>query len=154
MGRRSKAKGSSFERLICRELSLMVTRGKRTDCFWRSAMSGGRATVHGGRVRQSGDIAAVAPEGNHFVSHYCVECKHYRDLQIARFVIERKGILAKFWTKLTGLAQRRNLMPVLIAKQNRLPIFVVCGTAQNPTVVSFKTWLRLNGGSAVRRSHV
>ena len=40
-----KAKGSSFERLICKELSLWITGGEHQDVFWRSAMSGGRSTV-------------------------------------------------------------------------------------------------------------
>jgi len=40
-----KAKGASFERDICRRLSLWVSAGKQEDVFWRSAMSGGRSTV-------------------------------------------------------------------------------------------------------------
>jgi hypothetical protein len=146
---RGKQKGSSFERLICKELSLMVTNGKRKDCFWRSAMSGGRATVHKlGDVRQAGDICAVAPEGNALVEQFYFECKFYRNLAIGRFVIENKGPLGRFWTKTVAEARKHNRIPVLIAKQNNLPIFVVW---QNRQIVSFKRWLKAKAGIAVRR---
>jgi hypothetical protein len=137
MGRRSKQKGSTFERVICRELSLMITGGKRKDVFWRSAMSGGRATVHGTDVRQSGDICAVAPEGHVLTDEYFIECKHYRDLQIARFVIEGKGILRRFWDVAKREAKRHDKTPVLICKQNNLPVFVVISRR----VLKFETWL-------------
>src|SRR5215216_6431446 len=44
--RRCAGKGPQWEREVCRALSLWVTNGERVDVFWRSAMSGGRATVH------------------------------------------------------------------------------------------------------------
>ena len=40
-----KEKGSSFERLVCKRMSMWLSKGERDDLFWRSAMSGGRATV-------------------------------------------------------------------------------------------------------------
>jgi hypothetical protein len=65
---RSKAKGSSFERDICKRLSLWVSDGEEQDCFWRSAMSGGRSTVANRRGvklnRQAGDITSTSPEGH------------------------------------------------------------------------------------------
>lgn len=139
MARRSKQKGSAFERLICKQLSLMITHGKRGDVFWRSAMSGGRATVHGTNVRQSGDICAVAPEGHILTDDYFIECKHYRDLKIGRFVIEGKGPLGLFWTIASREARRHKKTPVLICKQHGLPIFVVTNNYRR--IRSFKVWL-------------
>src|SRR5687767_11847864 len=102
----SKAKGSQFERVVCKQLSLWVSGGKQQDCFWRSAMSGGRATVRNksaaGRVRrtvvrQGGDIASVAPEGHALTDKFYVECKNYKQLALDRFLLLNTGNLAKFW---------------------------------------------------------
>jgi hypothetical protein len=82
-----KGKGSSFERKVCVLLSLWVTNGKKKDAFWRSSMSGGRATIHvkrGDKNRQAGDIAAVAPEGHQFTDVFFAECKHVRRDRRAR----------------------------------------------------------------------
>ena len=76
-----KQKGSSFERKICKELSLWITDGERDDLFWRSSNSGGRATivaVDGTRHTQSGDISAIHPLGHAFTETFVVECKHHR----------------------------------------------------------------------------
>ena len=40
-----KQKGGEYERTVCKKLSLWVSNGTRDDIFWRSAMSGGRATL-------------------------------------------------------------------------------------------------------------
>ncbi len=148
----SKAKGSAFERLVCKELSLMVTNGKRKDVFWRSAMSGGRATVRNRNgtkieVRQAGDICAVAPEGIYLVEQFYFECKHHRNLAIGRFVIENKGPLSRFWAKAQQEAKKHNRSPVVIAKQNNLPAFVIW---QDKRIVSFKKWVKAKAGLAIR----
>lgn len=138
-----KQKGSSFERKICTMLSLKVTDGKRKDVFWRSSLSGGRATIHKkGEVRQAGDICAVAPEGHAFTDRYYLECKHYRNLLIDRFLIERKGPLEKFWKVACREAKKYHREPVLIAKQNNRPIIAVIGTFRHPTTMLFTTWLK------------
>ena len=124
----SKQKGSSFERICCTKLSLWVSAGKREDLFWRSAMSGGRATVahaHGRSVRQFGDICAVAPEGHALTDRYVIECKHYKDLNIDSFLFSNTGQLAKFWKELLKVSEKARLQPMLIARQNRGPIFVM-----------------------------
>lgn len=78
--RRSKAgKGSSYERDLCRQLSLWWTNGKRDDIFWRSSGSGARAKVRGRRGRntygQHGDICAIDPAGDPFIDLLTVEVK-------------------------------------------------------------------------------
>lgn len=127
-GAASKAKGSQFERDICVKLSLWITNGKRRDVFWRSAMSGGRATVaskRGHDVRQAGDITAVAPEGHKLTDHVYIECKHYKDLQLESFILTGKGNLAKFWKIACSEAAKRHKQPWLIAKQNNLPTMLI-----------------------------
>lgn len=64
------AKGSAFERWFCKELSLWWTKDQsepRTDCFWRTAGSGARATMRGKKGQKTaggyGDVAATDSDG-------------------------------------------------------------------------------------------
>jgi hypothetical protein len=124
-----KAKGSAFERLICKELSLWVSRGKRDDLFWRSAMSGGRATV--GRAQgkdrraHAGDISATHKDGHVLTEYWIVECKFYKDLQLEAFVLGLPCKLRKFWRQARTEGRIHGKHAMLIAKQNRGPIMVV-----------------------------
>jgi hypothetical protein len=116
-GSMGKQKGSGFERKICVALSLWLSCGQRKDLLWRSAMSGGRATVSRGTVRQAGDITAVAPEGHDLIDHCFIECKHYRDLGLSKLLLG-KGILASFWLVARREAAVYRRAPIVIAKQN------------------------------------
>lgn len=131
-GRGSKAKGAAFERQICQALSLWITADKKTDCFWRSAMSGGRATVGRKRgrdhSRQAGDICAIAPEGHRLTDKYYIECKFYRDLNFGAFLFGA-GPLAAFWRKTVEEAGHYSRDPLLIARQNRGPIVLLSAHA-------------------------
>lgn len=125
-----KAKGSAFEREVCRRLSLWVSNGHKEDLFWRSAMSGGRATVQrrkGVDVRQAGDITAVAPEGHVLTDKYYIECKAYRSLAFDRFIFLGQGTLMKFWRVAVKEARKYHRRPMIICKQNGFPIVMVCG---------------------------
>lgn len=75
-------KGSGYERDFCRRLSLWWSGGPkhgRDDLFWRSSMSGGRATVRGRKGKTTaghyGDIAATDPMGAGLLKVFAVECK-------------------------------------------------------------------------------
>lgn len=127
-----KQKGSAFEREVCKALSLWVTSGDRQDVFWRSAMSGGRATVALRRirdgeplVRQAGDIVAVEVEGIDFCRKWYPECKHVKYLHLDSFFIKRTGPLQKFWTKAVKEALRYKRDPIIIARQNGWPTLVI-----------------------------
>jgi hypothetical protein len=123
-----KGKGSAFERKVCAQLSLWVTNGKKKDVFWRSSMSGGRATIHvkrGDKNRQAGDIAAVAAEGYEFTDVFFVECKHVKSLALQGFFLSNIGPLAKFWKKVSKQARDHGKLPMIIAKQNMYPVVVV-----------------------------
>jgi hypothetical protein len=73
------AKGSNFEREICKLLSSWWTRGERDDVFWRSSMSGGRATVRFRKGKKTagsyGDICALDPIGEPFLRIFTPELK-------------------------------------------------------------------------------
>ena len=127
-----KAKGSAFEREICKKLSLWISKGKRVDCLWRSAMSGGRATVQrksGVDIRQAGDICSVSPEGHALTDLYYIETKSYRNLAIDRFIILQQGQLEKFWRETKKQARRYGKRPLLIAKQNGMPTLLITDRA-------------------------
>jgi hypothetical protein len=121
----SKQKGAAYERQICVKLSRWVSGGKKDDLFWRSAMSGGRATVSAKRGNylnnQAGDICAVGPEGHALTSEFYIECKFYKDLDLESFFIHSKGKLASFWYETLKQATLHGKHPMLIAKQNRSP---------------------------------
>lgn len=124
-----KSKGSAFERQVCRRLSLWLSQGTRDDLLWRSAMSGGRATIqmNSGKVNltQSGDISAIALEAYEFCQKTFVEVKHYKDLSIDRGFICNTGNLAKFWRTARWEAIRYRKQPLLIARQNLYPTLAI-----------------------------
>lgn len=123
-----KAKGATFEREVCKKLSLWVSGGKQEDVFWRSAMSGGRSTVaarKGKRLAaQAGDISCIHPVGAPFAAKFLIECKHYANLDIPQLVFNATGKLSEFWGIVCEEADRCEKWPLLIAKQNRYPTIV------------------------------
>lgn len=128
-----KAKGAGFERDICKALSLWITQGKNEDCFWRSAMSGGRATVGKRKgkdlARQAGDITATSPEGHLLTDYWYVECKFVKKLDYHLALITGEGALARFWKEAAQQATAHKKMPMLIAKQNMQKTIVLVPTA-------------------------
>lgn len=80
------SKGSSFERNICRQLSMWWTKGiegkARDDVFWRSSQSGGRATQRAKSGKKTfgsyGDINAVDPVGQPLMRYFTFELKRGR----------------------------------------------------------------------------
>jgi hypothetical protein len=137
-----KAKGASFERDVCKRLSLWITQGAREDCFWRSAMSGGRATV--GRrkgkdhIRQAGDITATSPEGHVLTDKWYIECKNVKDLAITAALFNGVGTLAGFWREAVEQASHFKRMPMIIAKQNmqKTVVFVPSAHLLSPTGIA------------------
>ena len=126
---KGKQKGSAFERKVCKLLSAWVSGGESEDLFWRSAMSGGRATVghRSGKShsRHAGDISATSREGHALTDYWYVECKAYRNLSIDSAMIKGTGSLIKFWDEAVAQAARYKKLPMLIAKQNQMPTIVL-----------------------------
>ena len=124
-----KAKGSAFERDVCKHLSLWLSAGLRDDLLWRSAMSGGRATIglRQGlkRTAQAGDISAIDSLGEALLDVSVIECKAYKDLQAFRGMLGGAGHLKKFWLTNKILARKVNKYSILIARQNGLPTFIM-----------------------------
>ena len=115
----SKSKGAGYERDVCKRLSLWVTNGKRQDIFWRSAMSGGRATINPLAVKaQSGDISLIDPIGSIIIRLFVIECKRYKTFFFDRLLNGRSTGFLELWLKLVGEAKRCGKMPMLICKAN------------------------------------
>ena len=127
-----KSKGSQFERDICKALSLWVSHGKSEDLFWRSAMSGGRATVGARKgkdlARHAGDISATGREGHALTDDWYIECKRYADLNFGAFFLKAAGPLAQFWAEACAQADQHKKMPMLIAREDRNETFVLLPT--------------------------
>ncbi len=72
-------KGSSFERDICRQLSLWWSNGKRDDLFWRCAGSGAMAKTRSKIGKQTfgqyGDVQATDPIGQPLLDVFTIEVK-------------------------------------------------------------------------------
>lgn len=137
--RGSKNKGSQFERAISRKLSLLVSGGQRTDCFWRSAASGGRATLQLDQgilnQAQAGDISAISREGLWLIDNYQIECKHYADLEFTSGFLSNTGALHGFWKTLIKDSLPRGKNPLLIAKQNNRPIVMLTLPSRSPAII-------------------
>jgi len=73
------AKGSSYEREICRQLSRWWTNGNDEDVFWRTAGSGAMAKTRSKSNKktfgQYGDVQATNPIGQPLIDLYSIEIK-------------------------------------------------------------------------------
>lgn len=122
-----KQKGAQFEREVCRRLSLWVSNNTTEDCYWRSAMSGGRSTVaarKGKRLAaQAGDISCINKIGEWLTNLFFIECKNYRDLEIEKAIYGR-GVFVEFWAEAEAQSIQYGKLPMLIAKQNQYPSIV------------------------------
>ena len=118
-------KGPAFERKCCKQLSLWISSGQRDDVFWRSAMSGGRATIglrkNIKRRSQAGDMSAISVEGNLFLKVFVAEFKHRKDLQLHNFLAKHSGNTIRFWEKHLGECEAFKRCPFMVAKQNVIP---------------------------------
>jgi hypothetical protein len=141
-------KGGAFERRVCKQLSLWVSNGVSDSLFWRSAMSGGRATIQLRRgkvnVRQSGDICAIDPMGYPFVEENFTELKHYNNLGIDRAFVCRTGTLANFWRHARREATKYGKRPLLVALQNFYPTLAItdadAGIFDDDPMIELRNW--------------
>lgn len=122
----NKIKGSEFERKVSKELSLWITNNKRDDGFWRTQSSGGRWTSrrksNQETYNQDGDITSTHPDCNFFSEFFCIECKHYKEINFWDFINKNKNGILSWWKKLSKESKELNKIPVLIAKQNYQPV--------------------------------
>ena len=147
------AKGAGFEREIAKKLSTWMTNGERDDLLWRTAMSGGRATLQRRRgkknISQVGDLAAIDPAGNWLTDRFVVELKHVRSLDLASGWVKGQGKFAAFWCKLCSEAFHAEREPLLIARENRFPTLLITTNAGLALFDVDRELLLFNYGTAV-----
>ena len=127
MSAKSNAKGSSFERLICRKLTEWVTGSPTPEIFWRSATSGAKATQDrkaGRGSNMGGDLVAIHPLGQPFIDRYSVECKDRKSYGKLENLIDGKGELLEWWGQCVRDATASERYPLLIYKAKNTPIYV------------------------------
>lgn len=138
-----KQKGASFEREVCHDLSRFIDPDGDDTLFWRSAMSGGRATLHHRKginnETQLGDITCVHERGRWLTEYFVIECKHHANLNLASSLLFGRGKLVKFWREVCEVAASKERRPLLIAKQNRTETLVVTTEAGLQTIQTFRT---------------
>jgi hypothetical protein len=122
-----KSKGASFERKIATHLSLWYSQGKRSNLFWRSSNSGGRATMNKKKILSNiaGDICAIDAVGAPLTDKWFFELKHVKDLRLITYLLGKGGPITKWWLKAQRQAIRYRKMPMLILKQNSLEPLVL-----------------------------
>lgn len=89
------SKGAAYERTLAVMLSLWLTDNQREDVLWRTAMSGGRATVARRKGRsaeaQAGDLQPTDKVADWFCSTFLIEAKRYKSFEWARDVTEARS---------------------------------------------------------------
>ena len=143
----SSEKGHSFERKISKDLSLWWSKGKDKDIFYRSDSSGSRATIRerfsGPKLYdQFGDIVSRKPEGYPFTKVFCIECKHYKDINLWALFTKAKTSFLSFHEQNIRDSSRCNKIPFTIVRQNSKPI--ICFTTIDFSSKVFKEIFNLH----------
>lgn len=98
-------KGSRFEREICKLLSCWwskeICNKQRDDIFWRTSISGGRATIRAKKGKETfgsqGDVTAIDPIGCPLLKVFTIELKRgYSNLSITDLITKQKSKLLDF----------------------------------------------------------
>lgn len=131
----TRGKGSSFEREICRLLSLWWSYDKRDDIFWRTSGSGARAKTRSKKgistFGQYGDIQATDPLGQHLIDVCSIELKRgYSQVSFANLIDKPEGAAEQLYEKfiLQAITDNRNsnsLTWMLIVKRDRRETIVL-----------------------------
>ena len=95
------AKGSDFERWVCKRLSRWWSNGASEDVFWRTSNSGGRASTAKRKMKNSyGDIMAIDPSGQPFIDLVTVEVKRgYSGTSIMDLLDKKADAAKQTWEK-------------------------------------------------------
>jgi hypothetical protein len=109
MASASKLKGAAFEtkmtKLLTQELGIE---------FKRMPLSGAIEYLKGD-IWVPSDTAGFP---------YCIECKHYAELEWNNFLTAKSTDILQFWIQATEAAERMNKSPLLLFRWNRSKDFV------------------------------
>ena len=115
-----KDKGGNYEREIGYKVSLWLSDGARKDVLCRTVGSGAQFTSSKQLSGIPGDLRSQHPLADKFCERFVIECKHWKDLDILSFLLE-KGELYEALKKVTKEGTDLKRLWMLIARQNRKP---------------------------------
>ena len=125
----SKGKGNSYERDLCKRLSLWWSNDENDSIFWRTASSGGRATQRAKKgkttANQGGDVTFIDASGEPLMKFCSIEIKRgYPDFSIQRIMdreLNTKPSLLEQWIAQAEQSQKDSKAQswMLIVKQDR-----------------------------------
>lgn len=118
-------KGSEFERLICKELTIWLTNKKKPYAFWRMPASGALATLHENQ-NLSGDIIGLTEEAKYYTNKISIECKTgYPNTSVWQHFKNIKNFgIKQFWKQCVSDALLAEKMPMLIYRRRGKQIIV------------------------------
>jgi len=117
----TKNKGTSFELSIAKQLSYWITGNTKKYVLWRSHGSGAVQTITKKISPLKGDIMVIDSIAEKF-SRICVECKHYKTINLLHLLNNNTNIknfiITMWWMKLVETCVETKSIPWLIIKQN------------------------------------
>lgn len=131
-----KNKGSDFERVICRQLSVWWTGNPDTDdIFWRTSSSGGRASSRSKKGKKdfggAGDIHAENPIGQPLLDVCTIEVKKGYNAETLMNILDKAPTAAEqLYEKIIKQAKQsardsKSLSWMIISKRDMHPTIVV-----------------------------
>lgn len=116
-----KAKGSGYERDICKMLTVWLTGKDKPYVWWRSPSSGALATITAQNPNLTGDIISVLPEGGFLTDVFSIEIKvGYPKSSFNKFFSNAKNNeIEMFWKQATTDAGKSKKEPMLVYKKDR-----------------------------------
>ena len=120
VGKRAKTKGSNYERDFAKRLSAWWTYGQLQDAFWRTSLSGGKATVSGSDVHV-GDICALRPIGVPLENCVVFELKrgYNKSIILDWLLLGSTSLIGQWWKKGFDQAAALNRKFILIVKHDQ-----------------------------------
>lgn len=121
-----KAKGSGFERDICKFLTKWLTGEEKPYIWWRMPASGGLATISEQNKELSGDICSMRPEGAFLTDRFSIECKiGYPKSSFHKHLKSLKNDeIEGFWQQAVNDASLSGKRPLLIYKKTGDPVLI------------------------------
>lgn len=118
-------KGGTFERDVCKYLSIWLKGKEKPYQYWRMPGSGALCTISEDNKNLSGDIRALTEDASFLTREFSIECKtgypsttfwqHYRDIKTFH--------IRSFWQQCVGDAKKSGKSPMLIyRKKGKKPI--------------------------------
>jgi hypothetical protein len=122
-----KQKGSSFERKICRAISMWWSNGEWDDLCWRSVSSGARGTTSHSIVKgYHGDLAPVSPAIEPLFNVFSFEVKFYKEIDISEVLRDCNSKILQWFRQSMRSAIYSKRIPIVIAKSNNYPELLIC----------------------------